>query len=154
MILADFKPIDVLLPDTDVEAGYGIYGPEGMELLGPEGMELLGAQEDYDAIYGVHGPVGAWEMDVDLEDEVRLGTTLLGAGIGAAVLALLLGGRSRLLAALGGAGGAVVGGLATTMIGKHVVTFKRVTKPTTTPTTTPDPKKVATASKDLEGYYW
>jgi hypothetical protein len=123
---------------------------------------MYGPAEDYAAIYGVHGPLG-FELEPQLESKVRLGTALVGSAVGAAVLALVLGGRSRLLAAAGGAAGAFGGGLLTSLVAEKVVTYKRkvidegkgsniIPASMTPPVVVPDGSGTMVAGLDWGGY--
>lgn len=70
-------------------------------------------------------PLG-FDLQPEMESKVRLGTALVGSAVGAAALALLFGGSSRILAAAAGAGGAFAGGLLTSFVGNQIITYKRV----------------------------
>ena len=123
-------------------------------------MAFQGPKEDYDAIYGVHGPgEGIWEFDSpDKAHRVIFGLALTGSAIGAGIAALVLGGNSRLLAMVGGAGGALMGGVMTKRLAEKIVVYKRLTAspaelpPSPTTSTSPpiDKNKIIDVAAELE----
>jgi hypothetical protein len=64
-------------------------------------------------------------LSEDLAIPIKVSAALIGSAIGAGILSMLLGGRSRLWAAVGGAGGAIAGGTLTSLAVNQFVTYRR-----------------------------
>ncbi len=86
-----------------------------------------GSIQNHSAVYSPSPSLNGLNIDADLMDEVNTGVTIGGAALGALILAGIFGGRSRLFAAAGGAGGAIVGAFFFKLIANRTITYVRKT---------------------------